>query len=123
MDVTGALAAANDLLAETLTDSVARAPRVDTPDGAGGSVVSFGSESTLAARVHPARGSSADGGPAGAEQDVDRWTVVVDYGSAVQAGDRIRWVDSTGATRTLYVVDVTESSWLIGRYCEAMEAP
>ena len=121
MDVTNALAGANVLLGATLTDNVLASHRTDASDGAGGTTVAFGTETTIPARVH--LDSTASGAPAGSEQLLDTFTIVTTTAAGVREGDRIRWVDNTGTTRTMFVVEVKDSSWLVGSYATAVEAP
>lgn len=121
MNVLNALAQANAQLAATLTDTVLCAHRTDVSDGAGGTTVTYGTESSVAARVHA--DTTTSGNAAGTEQDVDTFTIVSTTPDGIRTGDRVRWVDPTGSTRTLYVVDVTGSSWQIGAYSTAVEAP
>jgi len=121
VDVTNALAGANTFLGATLTDTVGASHRTNTSDGAGGTTATFGAEVTLAARVH--LDSTASGNPAGSEQDLDTFTIVTNTACGVREGDRIRWVDNTGTTRTMFVVEVKDSSWQVGSYATAVESP
>lgn len=121
MDLSAAVASANAVLDSTLVDSVGLSPRVETADGAGGAVVTFGTEQSVPARVHLT--SDADGAGAGVEPDAEIFTVVMSYGQALEEGDRIRWVDTLGETRVMYVREVKGSSLLIGRYAKAVESP
>lgn len=121
MDVTNALAGANVLLSSTLTDHVTASHRADASDGAGGTSATFGPESTVAARVH--QESTVSGAPAGSEQELGTFTIVTTTADGVREGDRIRWVDATGTTRTMFVVVVKDSSWQVGSYATAVEAP
>lgn len=123
MNVTRALSAANRTLTATLTDSVTLESVTHTNDGAGGTSPAFSTARTYPARVHPGSPSSVDGAPAGGVQDVDSFTVVLSLGDPIAVGDRVKWVDPSGVTRTLVVTGVDESSWQIGRYASTVEAP
>lgn len=121
MNITTALRSATSALVSTLTDLVTTAHRTDVSDGAGGTTVTYGTEETVAARVHA--DSTASPAAPGTEQTLDTFTIVSTTPDGIREGDRVRWVDGDGNTRTMFVTEVVDSSWRIGRYATAVEAP
>ena len=121
VNITAALQGATVALTSTLTDTVTVAHRTDASDGAGGTTVTYGTDATIPARVH--MDATASPNAPGTERVLSTWTIVSTTPDGIHEGDRVRWVDTDGTERTMFVVHVSDSSWALGRYATAVEAP